>query len=304
MRQMVCEALIARAEKSNMVFLTGDLGFMALEPLRDRLGDRFINCGVAEQNMISIAAAMAKEGFELWVYSIAPFCYARPFEQVRNDICMHNLPVRLLGNGGGYGYGVMGATHHAIEDYGVLLTLPGMRVYTPAYHDDIPAVIAKAGDECQPCYIRLGRDERKTETTAPAYAPWRRLSPGNGPVVITLGPLASSVQAALDDIGEPRPDLWLVSELPLTSNDVPATLAARIADAGRLCVVEEHVGHGGLGSMMCQWIVGSGVRLRAFQHLHALGYTSALSGSQYYMRQRNGLGPDLIRSAVVALAQR
>lgn len=303
MRQKVCEVLVGRAENPNMVFLTGDLGFMALEPLRDRLGDRFINCGVAEQNMISVAAAMAKEGLELWVYSIAPFCYARAFEQIRNDICLHNLPVRLLGNGGGYGYGVMGATHHAIEDYGVLLTLPGMRVYTPAYGDDIPAVIAQAGDGCQPCYIRLGRDERNTKTTTPAYAPWRRLSPGNGPVVITLGPLASSVQAALDDIGEPRPDLWLVSELPLTSNDVPASLAARIADAGRLCIVEEHVGHGGLGSMMCQWLVGSGIALRAFRHLHALGYPSAFSGSQDYLRQHSGLGPDSIRSAVVALAQ-
>jgi len=303
MRQRVCEVLVARAENPNMVFLTGDLGFMALEPLRDRLGDRFINCGVAEQNMISVAAAMAKEGLELWVYSIAPFCYARAFEQVRNDICLHNLPVRLLGNGGGYGYGVMGATHHAIEDYGVLLTLPGMRVYTPAYHDDISVVITQAGDGCEPCYIRLGRDERKIKLPVPAYAPWRRLSPGDGPVVITLGPLASSVQAALEDIGEPRPDLWLVSELPLTSNEVPASLAARIADAGCLCIIEEHVGHGGLGSMMCQWLVESQVRLRAFEHVHALGYPSALSGSQDYLRQQSGLDSDSIRNVILALMQ-
>ncbi len=104
-----------------MVFLTGDLGFMALEPLRDRLGDRFINCGVAEQNMVTVAAGLAKEGFDVWVYSIAPFCYARALEQIRNDVCLHGLPVRVLGNGGGYGYGVMGPTHHALEDYGILL---------------------------------------------------------------------------------------------------------------------------------------------------------------------------------------
>jgi transketolase len=303
MRQRVCEALVARAQKPNMVFLTGDLGFMALEPLRERLGDRFINCGVAEQNMISVAAAMAKEGFELWVYSIAPFIYARPFEQVRNDICMHGLPVRLLGNGGGYGYGVMGATHHAIEDYGVLLTLPKMHVYTPAYRDDIPAVIEQAGNSDRPCYIRLGRDERKVQAAPPGYARWRRLSEGNGPVVITLGPLVSSVEAALDEIGDPRPELWLVSELPVTSNDIPTSLAARIADTGRLCIVEEHVGHGGLGSMMCRWIVESGVRLQAFRHVHALGYPSALSGSQDYLRQLGGLGADSIKSAVIAIAQ-
>ena len=137
MRQKVCETLIARAENPNMVFLTGDLGFMALEPLRDKMGDRFINCGVAEQNMVSVAAAMAKEKFEVWIYTIAPFCYARAFEQIRNDVCMHKLPVKMLCNGGGYGYGVMGATHHAIEDYGVLLTLPEMRVFVPAFAEDI-----------------------------------------------------------------------------------------------------------------------------------------------------------------------
>ncbi len=101
MRQQLCDALVARSIKPDMVFLTGDLGFMALEPLRESLGERFINAGVAEQNMVSVAAALAREGMEPWVYSIAPFCYARPFEQIRNDITFHKLPVKLIGNGGG-----------------------------------------------------------------------------------------------------------------------------------------------------------------------------------------------------------
>jgi transketolase len=104
MRKQLCDALIARAkQKHSMVFLTGDLGFMALEPLREAMGKRFINAGVAEQNMISVAAAMGREGMEAWAYSIAPFCYARPFEQIRNDVAFHGLPVKLIGNGGGYG---------------------------------------------------------------------------------------------------------------------------------------------------------------------------------------------------------
>jgi transketolase len=301
MRQKICEALVARAENPNLVFLTGDLGFMALEPIRDRLGERFINCGVAEQNMVSVAAAMAKEGLEVWVYSIAPFCYARPFEQIRNDICMHKLPVRLLGNGGGYGYGVMGPTHHAIEDYGVLLTLPGLRVYTPAYNDDIPAVVALAGDAGAPCYIRLGRDERDAGAIAPPYAAWRRLSEGDGPVVITLGPLASSVLSALTKLGEPRPDIWLVSELPLVAAEIPGDFAESLSAAGRLCVIEEHVGHGGLGSMLCRWIVESGITMKGFRHLHALSYPSPHGGSQNFLRRQSGLDPESICDAVASL---
>src|SRR6516165_12065869 len=127
MRTPLCDALVTRSvQNKNMIFLTGDLGFMALEPLREAMGEGFVNAGVAEQNMITVAAALAAQNLEVWIYSIAPFMYARPFEQIRNDICFHNLPVKMIGNGGGYGYGVMGPTHHAIDDYGALLTLPGM----------------------------------------------------------------------------------------------------------------------------------------------------------------------------------
>ena len=127
MRNAFCQSLVAHAGTDEFVFLTGDLGYRALEPLRDVLGTRFINAGVAEQNMVSVAAGLARQGLRPWAYSIAPFIFARPFEQIRNDVCLHGLPVVLVGNGGGYGYGVMGSTHHALEDYGSLLTLSGMR---------------------------------------------------------------------------------------------------------------------------------------------------------------------------------
>jgi transketolase len=189
MRKQLCDALVARATKPELVFLTGDLGFMALEALQQALGPRFINAGVAEQNMVSVAAGLARQNLEVWVYSIAPFCYARPFEQIRNDITFHNLPVKLIGNGGGYGYGVMGPTHHAIEDYGVLLTLPNMSVYVPVFDEDMDAVITRAGNSSHPAYIRMGRGEPPKGYTVPAYAPWRQLTRGNGPVVIVVGPL-------------------------------------------------------------------------------------------------------------------
>src|ERR1700730_14064664 len=137
MRNVFCSTLVKFAANPDFVFLTGDLGFQALEPLREQMGGRFINAGIAEQNMVSVAAGLGKSRLRPWVYSIAPFLYARAFEQIRNDVCLHGLPVILVGNGGGYGYGVMGGTHHAIEDYGALLTLPGIRVYLPAFDCDL-----------------------------------------------------------------------------------------------------------------------------------------------------------------------
>jgi transketolase len=302
MRAELCAALVARADRPEMMFLTGDLGFMALEPLRDRLGDRFLNCGISEQNMIGVAAGLAREGLEPWVYSIAPFCYARAFEQIRNDICLHQLPVHLLGNGGGYGYGVMGATHHALEDYGVLLTLPGMTVYAPAFNEDVAAVVERAG-ATGPTYIRLGRGELPAGVMAPAYHPWRCLIDGKGPVVIVAGPLAGVAMAALTDLKQVDPTVWVISELPLAVARPPELLIAQIAATGRLCVIEEHVGHGGLGAMMASWILQNGIALRNFRHLHAQGYPSGLYGSQAFHRRESGLDADSIRTSVMDLAQ-
>ena len=168
MRDELCRRLLARSENERMVFLTGDLGFMALEPLRDAMGPRFINCGVAEQNMISVAAALSSEGLEAWTYTIAPFCYARAFEQIRNDVCLHGLAVKLLANGGGYAYGVMGPTHHALEDYGILLTLPNMTAFVPAFTEDIDETLERAGDLSGPAYVRLGRGEKPKDEVVPS----------------------------------------------------------------------------------------------------------------------------------------
>src|SRR6185503_3737537 len=99
MRDPFRQAMIALAAQKPYIFLTGDLGFMALEELQEILGQRFINAGVAEQNMVSVAAGIASGGEQCWAYSIAPFIYARPFEQIRNDVCLHNVDVKLVGNG-------------------------------------------------------------------------------------------------------------------------------------------------------------------------------------------------------------
>ena len=132
MRDEFARTMVALSRKRNdLVFITGDVGYLAIEPIAEAYGDRFINAGIAEQNMVSLAAGLAREGHLPWVYSIAPFVAFRPYEQIRTDVCLHRLPVKLVGNGGGYGYGIMGATHHALEDVGAMRVLPHMRIYLP-----------------------------------------------------------------------------------------------------------------------------------------------------------------------------
>ena len=292
MRQAFCDGLMTHhAGRRDFVFLTGDLGFLALEPLREALGDRFINAGVAEQNMISVAAGLARNGMRSWAYSIAPFIYARPFEQVRNDVCLHNLPVVLVGNGGGYGYGVMGATHHALEDYGVLLTLPAMRAYVPAFDADVPAQVQKLFVTDRPGYLRLGLSEEPRDWKVPDYAPWRKLISGGGATVVAVGPLAGSLWQPLHELPpQDRPNLWCLCEMPL--DELPGRTVARYQTRiDTLCVVEEHVAQGGAGAMLALQLLGTGQSPRRWIHCAARGYPSSRYGSQKFHRQESGLDP-------------
>lgn len=298
MRDELCRQLVARAANERMVFLTGDLGFMALEPLQSAMGSRFINCGVAEQNMVTVAAGLAFEGLEAWTYTIAPFCYARTFEQIRNDICLHGLPVKLLANGGGYGYGVMGPTHHALEDYGILLTLPAMTVFVPCFVQDVGPVIVRAGELSCPSYIRLGRSELPADEAAPEYAPWRLLREGAAGVMIVVGPLAGPAWTALQALDPAHSAaLWGLAELPVCRNPPPEALIEALERTRRLIVVEEHVAQGGAGQQLAIWALERGIALETFRHLHAQGYPSGTYGSQAFLRRASGLDPESIARA-------
>jgi transketolase len=293
MRNAFRDSLLAQAERPDFVFLTGDLGYGALEPLRDRMGPRFINAGVAEQNMISVAAGLSKGAFRPWVYSIAPFLYARPFEQIRNDVCLHGFPVVMVGNGGGYGYGVMGATHHALEDYGTLLTLLGLQVYIPAFDADLPLVVAELFESDKPAYLRLGVQEQPADWTPPPFASWRKLTSGGGPTVIAVGPLAGWYWGAWNSLAEDcRPNLWCVSRLPIS--ELPAELWHEIRTAGAVGVAEEHVAHGSFGSMLASLMVHSGCVPRRYHHFVARGYPSGRYGSQRFHREECGLVPEQV----------
>ncbi len=295
MRNILCRTLVDSASDPKLVFLTGDLGFQALEPLRDALGERFINAGVAEQNMVSVAAGLARTGLRPWVYSIAPFVYARPYEQIRNDICMHRLPVILVGNGGGYAYGAMGVTHHALEDYGALLCLQNMKVCVPAFAMDVPVIIGQLMRQSGPGYLRLGVCELPRDMELPEYAAWRRLLGGKGPTMVVAGPLAGAILGAAAALPrEQQPDLWVVTELPLSPESIPEDLLGSLRSSQRLIVVEEHVSSGGVGQMLSCCLALMGRMPPVFTHRCALGYVSARYGSQKFHRKECGLDPDSI----------
>ena len=142
--------------ESRFIFLTGDLGFAALENVQAALQERFVNMGVCEQNMISVAAGLAQQGLIPLCYSIAPFAVFRPYEQIRVDLALHQMNVKIVGNGGGYGYGIMGGTHHALEDIAVLSALQPFACFIPLCNSDVDGACAALFRYVGPSYLRLG----------------------------------------------------------------------------------------------------------------------------------------------------
>jgi transketolase len=282
------------------IFLTGDLGYAALENVQAALGDRFINMGVSEQNMISVAAGLARQGLLPLCYSIAPFAVFRPYEQIRLDVALHNLPVKLVGNGGGYGYGIMGASHHALEDLAVLSCLPDFACFVPLCNSDVPAAADALMAHPGPGYLRLGLGHWPGNELGPlpAFAPVRPLLTTSRPklTVAGLGPVLLATLPWLKETG--ACDVFAVSRLPLA--EVTDALRASVEYSGRLLVLEEHAARGGLGEHLAARFATAGVPFQLY-HLHARGYPSGRYGSQAFHQRESGLDPLSIQSTVQRL---
>ena len=159
MRNTFIKELIELAAVNDRIALVvGDLGFSVVEPFAERFPDRFINAGVAEQNMMGLAAGMASEGYHPFVYSIANFPTFRCAEQIRNDVAYHKLPVTVVTVGGGLAYGSLGYSHHAVQDYGLIRLMPNMLIASPGDPMEVRACLRYLVANPQPSYLRLGKN--------------------------------------------------------------------------------------------------------------------------------------------------
>lgn len=277
MRQVFAETIREIAEKDRkLVFLTGDLGFHAFEKLRDSMGERFINAGVAEHNMVTAAAGIAYTGLKPWIYSIAPFVTIKVLEEIRNDVCLPRLNVKIVGLGGGYDYGVAGPTHHALNDIAVMTTLPNMKIYTPGVAEDLPSIVNQMHKEDGPGYLRLTKAEKVAFAATP-YQAVRRVARGRRAVVLALGSIINRILPAKDL------DVWLVSELPF---ELPRGLLQSMNTLKRVVVVEEHGQTGGLGSYIQTQLREKELFPKKFLHIFAKGYISHTYGSRdFYLKE-------------------
>jgi transketolase len=300
MRKAFLDELLAVAEQDErLMLLTGDLGFSVLEPFAERFPDRFLNVGVAEQNMLAVATGLAEAGFIPYVYSIATFASMRPYEFVRNGPLLHDLPVRIVGIGGGFDYGHNGITHYALEDLSIMRTQPRMTVVAPSDPQQARSALRAVHDLDGPAYLRISKGDVEIPGLEGRFSLGRlELLPSSEDDEIALiasGPIAREAYNAagrLESRGVGATVAVCASLSPPPVRDLVELLSAvQVAVA-----VEDQYVNGGLGSLVCEVVAEHGLGTRVLRK-GVWEMPTGLTGSQRYLHRAHGLSGDQIATA-------
>jgi len=305
-RSAFIEELIELAERDERIWLvTGDLGYSVLEVFADRFPKRFVNAGVAEQNMTGVAAGLALMGKTVFTYSIANFPVMRCLEQIRNDVCYHNLNVKIVAVGGGLAYGSHGYTHHGVEDLAVLSSMPNITVAAPGDPIETRAILRVIASQNGPAYLRLGKAGEpvlhKTNITL-HYGKAIEMRAGHDLTLIAIGGILANTLSAADKLAQAGYSVRLLSmpfAVPLDEDAIHA--AAK--ETGVILTVEEH-GAGGLGAAVGECIARLGTPV-TFVPLRLRNDPIKISGTQEQLRTLQGLSAEgIAHSAEVACQHR
>jgi transketolase len=292
MRSAFMRTLVELAEKDDRInLLVGDLGFGVVEPFAEKFPSRFVNAGVAEQDMTGIAAGLALCGKIVFTYSIANFPTLRCFEQIRNDVCYHNANVKVVSVGGGLAYGALGVTHHATEDIAVMRTLPNMTVVAPgdAFEAELAtrALVAQQG----PAYLRLGRSgEPRVHWDGLDFQLGKsvRLTEGSDITLIATGTMLYTAVQVAERLSQDGIQARVLSMHTVKPLDAEAVHAAA-CETGAIVTIEEHSILGGLGSAVAEILAEHPEFRVPFKRLGLPPTFTSLVGSQDYLKEAYSL---------------
>ncbi len=291
MRNTFVKTLFEIAKKDkNVILITGDLGYNVFEEYKKELPNQYINIGVCEQNMIGVSAGLAHEGKKVFAYSIVPFATLRCLEQIRNDVAYHNLPVVIVGVGGGYSYGMLGATHHAIEDYGILKTIPNMTIVCPGDPIEVESAVCEFYRIKGCGYLRLARSGEPDIHKRPISFSF------GTPIIVTSGKDISIIstggvlELALEAVNELK-NLGIEAELISVHTIKPLQwdiILNSIKKTGNVITIEEHNIIGGFGQDVATMMYRNSIQAR-FMNLGIQDKFMHVVGSQSYLRDCNNI---------------
>ena len=294
--EFAAELSAIAAEDERVVLLSGDIGNRLFDKYKDRFPERFYNCGVAEANMMSVAAGMAMCGLRPITYTITPFTTTRCFEQIRVDVCYHKAPVIIVGVGAGLSYAGNGATHHSCEDIALLRMLPNMTVICPGDAWEVRAAMRACLQQDKPAYIRMGKKgEPLVHEGMPDFAIGRGIVMRRGKDVCLLstGNLLPNVLEAADELSKEGVSAQVVSFHTVKPLD-EELLSQAFSQFGLVATVEEHSIMGGLGGAVAEWLSDRAPQKARLLRIGVADKFLHEAGEQEYAREYFGLTPEAI----------
>lgn len=303
MRGAFAKTLTELAAKDSRIYLlTGDLGYMALEPFAEKFPDRFINVGVAEQNMVGIATGLAEAGFIPVVYSIVTFASLRPYEFIRNGPILHQLPVRIAGVGGGVEYGHNGATHYGMEDVGVMRVQPGITVVAPADAGQTKTALEKTYDLPGPVYYRLGKDDRIVVPGLDGkfdLGKAQTIKKGKDVLLLAMGGISYETAKAAELLSKDGIEAEVV--VVASINPAPVEDLKQVLSQYRQAItVEAHYASGGLTSLVSEVVAQAGINCK-ISRCAIEQSPDGETGGQSFLYNKFGLSAEAIATKAKSL---
>jgi transketolase len=296
MRSKFNDELIKIAKNDSRIFMIlADIGYGEIEPFADAFPDRFFNCGVAEQNMTGVACGVAMEGNIAITYSIANFPTLRCLEQIRNDVCYHNVNVKIVIIGGGLAYGSLGVSHHSTEDLAIMRALPNIVVVAPGDLKEAAAathaMIAHDGPVYYRCGYKKEPDIHEGEIDF-QFGKAIEVIPGDDAAVITTGTIGYRAKLAVEQLKQQGINCRLISMHTIKPIDKQAIVDA--AKTGNIITVEEHVITGGLGSAVAEVLMDEGAGDVNFCRIALPDVYVSKVGTHEWLMDQYGLSVDNI----------
>lgn len=291
MRTAFIQQLIREAETNDRIFLiVGDLGYNVVEPFKQKFPRRFLNAGIAEQNMIGVAAGLAKEGYNVYIYSIANFPTLRCLEEIRNDVTYYNGSVKIVAVGAGFAYGSLGMSHHATEEIGIMRTLPNMVVASPSDPGEAQAIATFSASYAGSMYIRLGKAGEKqvfpenNELLELGFLHCLRESSAPNALLAT----GSILYEAVNEIKSLGVDTAIYS-VPFVKPLRAEQFLSLAEKHPNIVVLEEHQKSAGLGSAVIEQLsdLYAAGKMPRFPKVHRLAVNDEyvhIAGNQQYLR--------------------
>lgn len=291
-------------QRADVTLLSGDIGNRMFDDYKQVAPERFFNCGIAEANMMSLAAGMAISGLRPVIYTIAPFTTTRCLEQIRVGVAYHQAPVIIVGTGSGLSYAELGATHHSLEDLAVLRSIPNLQVCAPTDPSELKAQLRQAISESIPTYIRIGK--KGEPSLIPRHVELgigraNMLKQGKGVIVIGIGPILSEALKARSMLKDKGIDLAVASMGSIKPLDQQFLQQCASEGYTHWISLEEHHQTGGLGSALLEWLSEQEINTITLKRIGVPDHFIHQLGSQEYVRAQEGLNADAIASIVLSL---